>query len=179
MDIKDLNKSQLILLALLLSFVTSIATGIVTVTLMDQAPESVSTPITKVIRQTIERAVSEEPNANSALTKEQEKLLEDLKSIKPLEVSLFLKEADSDKFLGSGIFLGENKVVMNTKFNEIKEGEVYVIKSLLGEKKVKKISPYETFSIVELEIIQEKEDVVVEEEKVDPNTGNQTDQISN
>jgi len=40
MDIKDLNKSQLILLAVLLSFVTSIATGITTVTLMQQAPAS-------------------------------------------------------------------------------------------------------------------------------------------
>ena len=47
MDIKDLNKSQLILLAILLSFITSIATGIVTVTLMQQAPSSVTVPINR------------------------------------------------------------------------------------------------------------------------------------
>lgn len=55
MDIKDLNKSQLILLAILLSFITSIATGITTVTLMEQAPSSVTVPINRVVRQTVEK----------------------------------------------------------------------------------------------------------------------------
>ena len=54
MDIKDLNKPQLILLALLLSFVASIATSITTVTLMQQAPPSIVAPINRVIRQTVE-----------------------------------------------------------------------------------------------------------------------------
>ena len=55
MDIKDLNKSQLILLAVLLSFVTSIATGITTVTLMQQAPASFTVPVNRIVRQTIEK----------------------------------------------------------------------------------------------------------------------------
>ena len=55
MDIKDLNKPQLILLAVLLSFVTSIATGITTVTLMQQAPASFTAPVNRVIRQTVEK----------------------------------------------------------------------------------------------------------------------------
>lgn len=55
MEIKDLNKSQLILLAILLSFITSIATGITTVTLMQQAPSSVTVPINRVVRQTVEK----------------------------------------------------------------------------------------------------------------------------
>lgn len=55
MDIKDLNKSQLILLAVLLSFITSIATGITTVTLMQQAPVSFTAPINRIIKQTVEK----------------------------------------------------------------------------------------------------------------------------
>lgn len=55
MDIKDLNKSQLILLAVLLSFITSIATGITTVTLMQQAPISFTAPVNRIIRQTVEK----------------------------------------------------------------------------------------------------------------------------
>lgn len=55
MDLKDLNKSQLILLAILLSFVTSIATGITTVTLMQQAPTSFTAPVNRVIQQTVEK----------------------------------------------------------------------------------------------------------------------------
>jgi len=57
MDIKDLSKSQLILLAVLLSFITSIATGITTVTLMQQAPVSITTPINRIIKQTVEKIV--------------------------------------------------------------------------------------------------------------------------
>jgi len=55
MDIKELNKTQLILLAVLLSFITSIATGITTVTLMQQAPASFTVPVNRVVQQTIEK----------------------------------------------------------------------------------------------------------------------------
>ena len=90
MDVKELNKSQLILLAILLSFVVSIATGITTVTLMERAPNSVIVPINKVVRQTVEKIVPIE-SKDSALSEEQKKLLEDLKAIKPLTISVFLK----------------------------------------------------------------------------------------
>jgi hypothetical protein len=73
MDVKELNKSQLILLALLLSFVTSIATGIVTVTLMQQAPDSVTTPINNIIRQTVEKIVpNESPTVQTVVVKEED-----------------------------------------------------------------------------------------------------------
>jgi len=60
---EDLNKNQLILLALLVSFVTSIATGIVTVSLMEQAPQSVTQTINKVVTQTIEKVVEKKEPA--------------------------------------------------------------------------------------------------------------------
>ncbi len=55
MDVKDLNKSQLILLAILLSFVVSIATGITTVTLMERAPTSITVPLNRIVKQTVEK----------------------------------------------------------------------------------------------------------------------------
>lgn len=55
MDIKELNKTQLILLTLLITFVVSIATGIVTVSLMQQMPKSVPQTINNVIQRTIEK----------------------------------------------------------------------------------------------------------------------------
>ncbi|TSC58942.1 MAG: hypothetical protein Greene041679_23 [Parcubacteria group bacterium Greene0416_79] len=65
---ESLNKQQLILLALLVSFVTSIATGIVTVSLMDQAPPAVTQTINRVVEKTIERVVAAPSQPASVIT---------------------------------------------------------------------------------------------------------------
>lgn len=60
MDIKELDKKQLILLTLLITFVVSIATGIITVSLMNQMPKSVPQTINNVIQRTIEKVTTVE-----------------------------------------------------------------------------------------------------------------------
>lgn len=55
MELEHLTKSQIVLLCLFVSFVSSMATGIVTVTLMQQAPEPVLQSITNVVEKTIEK----------------------------------------------------------------------------------------------------------------------------
>lgn len=69
MDLEHLTKTQIILLVLLVSFVTSIATGIVTVTLLDQAPPAVTQTINRVVERTVERVVPD-INNNPVKTKE-------------------------------------------------------------------------------------------------------------
>lgn len=54
---EDLSKQQIILVTLLVSFVTSIATGIITVSYMDQAPQTFTQTVNKVVERTIERVV--------------------------------------------------------------------------------------------------------------------------
>jgi S1-C subfamily serine protease len=85
MDIKDLNKQQLILLAVLLSFVTSIATGIVTVTLMQQAPSSVTLPINRVIQQTVEKIqqVEGKTTVQTVVVKEEDLVVDAISKNKP------------------------------------------------------------------------------------------------
>src|SRR5262245_11306362 len=86
MDIKDLNKSQLLLLAVLLSFVTSIATGITTVTLMQQAPVSFTTPINRIIKQTVETITPGNTTVQTVVVKEEDLVVD---AIAKNKVSVF------------------------------------------------------------------------------------------
>ena len=65
----DMTKQQLVLLVLLVSFVTALVTGIVTVTLVNQAPP----PVTQTIQKIIERSVGVIPEP---LPKDERKELE-------------------------------------------------------------------------------------------------------
>lgn len=151
MDIKELNKAQLIMLLILLTFVVSIATSIISVSLMQEAPSSISLPINRVIRETVEKIVPASTNSdNQVLSDEQKNLLEELKAIKPLTVSLFLKDVKEDKILGTGLFLGNNKVVIASMITPPTEGQEYVVKSVLGEQKVSKVTQEKDFTIIEL-----------------------------
>ncbi len=63
MDLNNLSKHQVILVALLVSFVASTATGIITVSLMNQAPPPVTQTIERVIQTTVEKVA---PSSNGA-----------------------------------------------------------------------------------------------------------------
>jgi len=60
----DLNAQQIVLLCLLVSFVTAVATGITAVTLLDQAPQPVTQTINRIVERSVERVIepAEEPD---------------------------------------------------------------------------------------------------------------------
>lgn len=70
MDLEQLTKHQIMLLTLLVSLVTSIATGIVTVSLMNQAPQGVTRTINQIVEHTVQTVVPATQNAAAAVTTE-------------------------------------------------------------------------------------------------------------
>lgn len=66
MNIEDLTKTQLLLLTLLVNFVTSIATGVLTVSLLDQAPATVVQTVNRIVDHTIETVTTQAPGTGTA-----------------------------------------------------------------------------------------------------------------
>lgn len=56
MNIEDLSKTQLLLLTILVNFVTAIATAVMTVSLLDQAPPTVTQTVNRIVERTVETA---------------------------------------------------------------------------------------------------------------------------
>jgi hypothetical protein len=145
MDIEKLTKSQIILLTLLISFVTSIATGIVTVSLLDQAPSSMTRTINKVVERTVERVIpmqAEETHTASAqesvttvVVKEDDKVAEAIAATTDKIVRIYTRQSTAsassttvgDVFKGYGIIVKQQGVIA-TADNILIPGKSYVVK---------------------------------------------------
>ena len=132
MDIQDLNKSQLILLAVLLSFITSIATGITTVTLMQQAPTSFTAPVNRIIKQTVEKIQQVEgKTVTQTVVVKEEDLVVDAIAKNQSAVFSITKEIQNEDLTTSEISAGRGFVV-STNGNIV----VVVDASLVSDKGV-------------------------------------------
>jgi len=115
---EELNKNQIVLLVLLVSFVTSIATGIVTVTLMDQAPPAVTQTINRIVERTVEKIVPGQApppivREVPVIVTEEELIVKVINSATPGVVRVLGGQTDKDKtFLSSGFFVSPNGVLV-------------------------------------------------------------------
>jgi hypothetical protein len=145
MDIKDLNKPQLIMLAVLLSFVTSIATGITTVTLMQQAPTSVVTPINRVVRQTVEKIQQVEGKTvtQTVVVKEEDLVVDAIEKNKPSVFTATKEVIDEngktlEVSLGKGFLVSNGVVVVDGSMATDKG--IYYVKNDSGKFKAELVS---------------------------------------
>jgi hypothetical protein len=122
MDIERLNKSQIVLLTLLTSFVTSIATGIVTVSLMEKAPPAITQTINRVVERTVEKVVPAETQPAAAATvvtkektvtiRESDLVADAIAKVRPSVVRVHTTNAgDTATFIARGVYVAEDIVV--------------------------------------------------------------------
>jgi hypothetical protein len=139
MGMEELTKTQLILLALLVSFVTSIATGIVTVTLLDQAPPGVTQTINRVVERTVEKVVPGQ--TASVITKEttvvvkEENLIIDAveKNSKNLvRIALGDEKGELGKGLGVGVIVSADGLIVTDVLN-LTDSKKYLIQTSSGK----------------------------------------------
>lgn len=120
MNMEQLNKSQIVLLTLLVSFVTSIATGIVTVSLMEQAPPVIPQTINRVVERTVERVVPHETQTATVITtektvvvKEADLISQAVARVRPSIVRVLAKgiEGKPGDFLARGFIVADGYAV--------------------------------------------------------------------
>ena len=141
MDIENLNKSQIVLLTLLVSFVTSIATGIVTVTLLDQAPPAITQNVNRIVERTVERVVPAENQEAAVVTtektvvvKENDLITESIDTNAKSLVRILQKgagENGDDLVVGLGVFVSQGGMVA-TDSAIIFDGSEYVVTTSSG-----------------------------------------------
>ncbi|MCC6290479.1 trypsin-like peptidase domain-containing protein [Candidatus Nomurabacteria bacterium] len=108
---EELNKNQVVLLVLLVSFVTSIATGIVTVTLLQQAPPGVTQTINRVVERTIEKTVPGETKTTTVIKEvpvivtEEQLIVDVINSASPATVRITDR---SGVALGTGFIISDD-----------------------------------------------------------------------
>lgn len=151
MDLKDLNKSQLILLAVLLSFITSIATGITTVTLMQQAPASVTVPVNRVIRQTVEKIqqVEGKTTVQTVVVKEEDLVVDAIAKNRDATFALSRGENSAEVPAGRAFAVSEQGIIAADA--ALAPGEdIYHVTNASGKFRAHFIATEKGFSLLKL-----------------------------
>jgi len=136
---EDLNKSQIILLTLLISFVTSIATGIMTTSLLQEAPLEVTRNINRIVEKTIETVTTPgivtpgQKEVTTVIVKEDDMIVSSIdKNIKSI-VRISEKDTilDTTSFYGFGLVINKDGFIAADR-KTIVGGNIYTAKTSDG-----------------------------------------------
>lgn len=121
MDIEDLNKTQLLLLTLLVNFVTSIATGVLTVSLLTDSSPTVTQTVNRIVERTVE-SVTEAPATIPAIIpaketprtlSEEERRTAAIAATSARTVEIY-RDVSGKSYLAVGTYLPKSKAVVVT-----------------------------------------------------------------
>ncbi|MFA5838407.1 MAG: serine protease [Candidatus Paceibacterota bacterium] len=147
MKLEELTKQQIILLALLVSFVTSIATGIVSVTLLGQTPPGVTQTVNRIFERTVEKVVPDKQGASvimkekTVVVKEEDLIVKSVETGSKSIVRIYERpqqqpESDLNKgndnnnilgsFVGVGIIISSDGTI-STASNNLLNWKKYMI----------------------------------------------------
>ncbi len=115
MDIEDLSKSQLLLLTILVNFVVSIATGVLTVSLLDQAPTTVTQTVNRIVDHTIETVTTEVPVIGS--TPDQGPTTEELMTLAIADSAARTVMVSSGGTRDTGVYIASARAVFTVSQN--------------------------------------------------------------
>ncbi len=143
MEIEKLTKSQIVLLTLLVSFMTSMTTGIVTVALMEQAPPAITETVNRVVERTVEKVVPGQAAAvatpivttKTVVVKESDLIPQAVDMISSSLVRLYSTDATDPAFLGLGIVMDTSSTIMMDQASLAAASDVVV--ELSGSAKIR------------------------------------------
>lgn len=141
---EHLTKSQIVLLTLFVSFVSSMATGIVVVTLMQQASAPVSQTITNVVERTIEKitpTIVEKPG-KQVIIKDEDLMVSAIeRNIKSVVSFRIASESGESVPSGVGVIVSADGLVVTDRNNfgsgvltTTIDGTQYILEALSNEK---------------------------------------------
>ncbi|MEX2010220.1 MAG: serine protease [Parcubacteria group bacterium] len=129
---EDLTKTQIVLLSLLVSFVSSIATGIITTSLLAEAPVSVTQTINRVVERTIETVAPTPANPTGTIkevtvVKEEDAILSSIEKVTKSVVRIRVKGGDGvEVFYGLGAIVSKDGLVV-TDGEKLAPGMTYAV----------------------------------------------------
>lgn len=121
MNIEDLSKSQLLLLMVLVNFIVSIATGVLTVSLLDQSSPTVTRTINQLVERTVETVGAQSPipivvepaKPTPVVPSEEEKLTAAISAAAQRTVSVHIRST-STPAVAVGVYFPKSRIVATT-----------------------------------------------------------------
>lgn len=110
-SMEDLNKTQLILLMLLVTFVSSIATSIITTSLLSEAPVSVTQTINRVVERTIETVAPAQGSSAVALSDQDKETLASFELASKAIVRIGEVKGETTEAVATGILISDSGLV--------------------------------------------------------------------